>query len=115
MLSDGVCKAFAEAVKLAPELLTSLVLEENQFTDNQLGIFMGGVCHFTKMRQIVIKNNEVLEGVVTHLDTILGRPFPNNLDELRLISVKTSPYMITDLMETLSEQCLLRKISLVGC
>ena len=29
VINDGVCKAFGEAVKLCPELLESLILEDN--------------------------------------------------------------------------------------
>ena len=43
------------------------------------------------------------------------RPFPDNLNELRLISVKTSPYLMSGVVETLSEHCLLKKLALVDC
>ena len=115
VLNDHHCRAFSEAVKLHPDLLDSVILEENQFTDIRLGLFMIGICNLTKMKQIIIKNNEVLDETLEQLQGLLKRPFPDNLDELRLISVKTSPYMITDFVETLSENCLLKKLSLVQC
>ena len=76
---------------------------------------MEGISQVTSIRQIVIKKNEVSEETIAYLEEILSRPFPDNLHDLRLISVKTSPYMITDLVEKLSENCLLKKISLVDC
>ena len=43
VLNDGVCKAFAEAIKLNPIVLNEVVLEDNQFSDDRLGIFMRGL------------------------------------------------------------------------
>ena len=76
---------------------------------------MAGIRHITSIKQIIINKNEVLEETIEHLEEILARPFPGNLQDLRLISIKTSPYMITDIVEKLSENCLLKKISLVDC
>ena len=45
VLSDGVCKAFSEAVKLVPELLDTIILEDNQFIDSRLGVFFEGISH----------------------------------------------------------------------
>ena len=76
---------------------------------------MKGLCELTSMKSITIRNNEILDLTIENLVTILKRPFPQNLEELRLIKVKTSPYMITDLMDELSETCLLKKINLIKC
>ena len=40
VLNDGVCKAFSEAVQLYPEVLDSVILEDNQLSDERFGIFM---------------------------------------------------------------------------
>ena len=49
------------------------------------------------------------------MSALFKRPFPNNLEDLRLISVKTSPMMIEYLLDKLGENCLLRKLCLVKC
>ena len=67
---------------MCPDLLQNVHFEDNQLTDKKLGLLMEGVNCFTHLRKIVIKNNEMLENVMTNLDQIVRRPFPNNLDEL---------------------------------
>ena len=37
------------------------------------------------------------------------------LEELRLISVKTSPLIMSELVESLAEDCVLKKLSLIAC
>ena len=64
VLNDGVCIAFSEAAKVAPELLTSIILQDNQFNDLRTSYFMQGMCHLTSMKQIIIKNNEVLDETI---------------------------------------------------
>ena len=43
VLNDGVCKAFSEAVKLNPEVINSVILEDNQLSDARLSSFMQGL------------------------------------------------------------------------
>ena len=115
VLNEGLCKAFLKAVKMCPDLLENVYFEDNLLTDKTLGMLMEGVTHFQNMRKITIKNNEVLDNVVKHLDSIIKRPFPNNLNELRIMNVKTSPLIMTSLINNLKDLCLLKKIALVGC
>ena len=49
------------------------------------------------------------------MSALFKRTFPNNLSDLRLISVKTSPLTISNLLDKLGENCLLRKLCLVKC
>ena len=49
-MNDGVCTAFTEAVKLHPDILTSILLEDNQFTDARLSTVMEGVCSLTTIK-----------------------------------------------------------------
>jgi len=65
------------------------------------------------MKQIVIKNNEFLDGSLEKLQIIMKRPFPKQLEELRLISLKTGPIVMTKLCKFVSLQCNLRKLALV--
>ena len=115
VLSEGICEAFSKAAQMCPDLLQTVHFGDNQLTDKKLGLLMEGVNCFTHLRKIVIKNNEMLENVMTNLDQIVRRPFPNNLDELQIIKVKTSPLIISRLINTLKDLCLLKKVTIVGC
>ena len=43
----------------------------------------------------------------------MARPAPNNLEELRLISVRTNPLIMSDVCMMLAEGCHLQRLSLV--
>ena len=115
VLNDGICKAFTEAVKLNPEVMNSVILEDNQLSDERLGILMDGLDKLEVVKTLHIKNNEFLEEGLNYTVKLMERRFPRNLEELRLISVKTSPLIMSELVETLAEDCVLKKLGLIAC
>ena len=64
---------------------------------------------------LIIKHNEFLQNSMSALSPILLRPIGNNLSELRLVSLKTAPYVIDDLLSVICENCTLTKLGLVDC
>lgn len=62
----------------------------------------------------MIKENIVLAETCTMLGKILEREAPDDLEELRLISIRTSPYITSRICHMLADSCHLRKLSLVN-
>lgn len=77
--------------------------------------------HLQKLKKLVCMNNEMNTLSTHHLEKLLLRPEPNNLDELRLTNCKLSPSCTNDLIEVLrdEERCQVRRLGLVkadfGC
>ena len=108
MINDGVCNAIAKALEYNPEVFNAIVLEDNQFTDARLAILINGLNNLDEIKSISIKSNELLDRTVDELIELMHR----SLEELRLISIKTSPLMVTRLIDRLAEGCYLKKLTL---
>ena len=65
------------------------------------------------MRSIVIKNNCFDVESLEHLKEITEKVPPASLEELRLVSLTSNKYCISELVTHLSSHCNLRKLSLV--
>ena len=83
--------------------------------DEKLSLFFEGLENLEFMKSIIIRGNEMLDGVLKHIQNLMTRRFPYSLDELRLISTKTSPLIMSKLMENLAEECVIKKLSLIQC
>ena len=62
---------------------------------------------------MIIKHNEFMVNSMTALSPILMRPIGNNLTELRLVSCKTAPNVVGELLSLICENCTLTKLGLV--
>ena len=73
-----------------------IVLDNNSLTDHSTAVILDAISKITDMNQIVIKKNEFHEKSITPLKRILARPFPNQLHELRLVSLRTTAAITTE-------------------
>jgi len=102
------------AFKVLPQCITKLSLTQNGLKDPQLATLLSSCCNDLKsMKSIVIKHNEVQIKSQNSLNALLDRPFPNHLEELRLVSCKISPLITSSFVNQLAIKCTLRKLALV--
>ena len=85
-----------------PELLSFVILASNGLKDRQLATFLDVFMEQTELKQLVIKLNDFGEDSLDSLANLLNRQVPIQLQELRLVSVKTSPLITTKLCEMLT-------------
>lgn len=83
-------------------------------SDSDLAITFEGLTKLTTLKVIIIKNNIFMEKACAAIGEILKRTVPNNLEEFRLIEVRTNPFIMSKLCSTLSQVCHLRKLSLAS-
>jgi len=67
----------------------------------------------SRFTSLVIKHNEFYHRSMEALGPILSRPLGSHLEELKLVSCKTSPAVMETLLDSLSEHCHLQKLGLV--
>ena len=85
MVSEGVCRAFAEAIKLYPEIINQALLCDNQFIDSKLGYLLEGLCSLENLKMLIIRNNEIQDSSTKWLKDILSKDYPNHVEEFRMI------------------------------
>ena len=103
-MSEGVARSLAAGIELweeyqiddDDEVLNQIVLDNNSLTDHSTAVILDAISKITDMNQIVIKKNEFHEKSITPLKRILARPFPNQLHELRLVSLRTTAAITTE-------------------
>lgn len=83
-------------------------------SDHDLSQIIKGLSYLDNIKQISIENNILLDDSYEQLVPILRRSVPNNLDELRLIGIRTVPLITGKIMESLSDGCHLRRLSIVN-
>lgn len=81
--------------------------------DEQVATLFTGMMNLTSLKSIVIKHNEFMDESEKALEALLDREYPRNLEELRLVSCKTSPKVVNKLVRRLAEGCQLKRLSLV--
>ena len=85
----------------------------NAIRDPEMGILLGAFDNLEKFTSLIIKHNEFLTKSWVSLTPILSRTMGRNLEELRLVSCRTSPQIIDALLAHVSENCTLNKLGLV--
>ena len=113
-LNEGLCESLFQSFRIYPELLTAINLTNNGMLDSDLAKVFRGLKELTQLRSIIVKDNHFHEESCAVLGVILERQVPNNLEELRLIQIKSGPIVISELCQMLAESCSLRKLALAA-
>lgn len=113
-LNEGLCESLKHAFAIYPELLTGITLHDNGIADQDLGKIFQGLGSLEIVKEISVANNIFQFEAFEHLRPILHRVVPHNLEELRLISIRTGPLVTGQITRALAEGCHLRKLSLVN-
>ena len=91
VLNRGNCLSIAESITFYPDIMDAVNLTDNSVKDEELAILLRGFANLTELRKVIIKDNDFQSQSIELLAEILNKPFPNNLEELRLVSLRTSP------------------------
>ena len=89
-LNEGVVQSLAEALAVYPEIIHSIQLSQNGLKDSQIALIFRAMRKLAQVKAVVIKHNEFMNESLEALEELLQRSYPNELEELRLISCKTS-------------------------
>ena len=73
---------------------------------------MNGLRSLKSIKSVVVKHNDVNLKTSKELIVLLERPFPDNLEELRIVSCKINQFVSSQIVSSLADNCMLRKISL---
>lgn len=114
-LNYGLCESISNAFKYFPDCITQICLDSNGLKDVELAELSKGFQNLKSFKCVVIKRNEVGPKTIEQLNDLLEREFPQNVEELRLISAKMSSFLSTKILHQLTVRCHLRKLSLVEC
>lgn len=112
-LNTGLCASLQAALAIYPEILVGVNLTENGISDGDLAKVLAGLTKLKEFKQFIVKDNQVLSESCIMLAQVLAVEQPDNLEELRLIRIRTSPYITSRICEVLSTGCHLRRLSLV--
>ena len=100
------------ALEIYPTLIESIKLEDNAVKDSDLSKILLGLRQLESLKEIHIEKNIYLGESLEQLDPILKRHVPNNLEVLRLVSIRTGPLVTGKITELLADGCHLRKLTL---
>ncbi len=78
-----------------------------------MAVIVSGLGNLEVLRSIVIKHNEINYKTTEALQPILDRDFPDNVEELRLISCKMGMLTSGNICRMITKNCNLLKLSLV--
>ena len=78
-----------------------------------MGTLIASFAELSRFTSLVIKHNEFYQCSFDAIKPILHRSIGSNLEELKLVSCKTSPAVIDQMLEVLCENCNLQKLALV--
>lgn len=113
-LNLGLCRALRQYLENYKSALTRLVLDNNGINSGELlNELLEGVAAQDDFKTIVIIKNSVDENSAAVIAEVLKRPFPRNLEELRIVNCKISPVSTIKLLNAVSESQL-KKLSLSG-
>jgi len=122
-LTQELCKALRDATEMFPNLIDSVVLENNGikddisstgFIDNSLSIILQALNNQTVVKKFVCVSNEFTPKCFYQLHKLLERKSPNNIQELRLSNCKLTRNVTEELLDTLTIECQLKKLSLIN-
>ena len=111
-LNSELCQSLEAAFAIYPEILTGINLTNNGISDGDLARTLSGLTKLDQIKQIVIKENIVMDQSCAVLAQILSKAPSDNLEELRLVNIRTSPYITSRICGALTQGCYLRKLSL---
>jgi len=80
----------AEGFKKQPRILNELHFENCGLNDKQTAAILEGAAHLEGLRSFVARYQEFGEESVRALAKVLEAPFPNQLQELKIITCKIS-------------------------
>jgi len=113
-LNLGVCRALRQYLENLKNALTRIVLDNNGIASGDvLSELLQGIASQDDFKSIIIIKNTVDEASASILIEMLKRPFPKNLEELRIVNCKISPVSTHKLLQAVSESQL-KKLSLSG-
>jgi len=116
-LNKASVNALSSVISQFPLVLNSIHLNRNGIMDGELGTLLSSLQELERCKSIVIRHNEFkaysLQNIIPILDR--GNSQGKNLDELRLVSINSSPETLQGLLQILSENCYLKKLGLVQC
>ena len=110
-------------MRLFPELVDSITLENNGikdeidvtgFIENSISVLLQASLYQTHLKKFVCINNVLTQKCFYQLTKVLERKSPNNLQELRLSNCKLSRNVSEGILETLKEECQIKKLSLIN-
>ena len=94
-------------------MLEEVSLVRNGIRDENMAALIESFDHLKRFNSLIIKHNEFNMNSMLALTPILKRGPGINLQELRLVSCKTLPIVIDDLLTIVSENCTLTRLGLV--
>ncbi len=113
-LNLGLCRALRQYLENQKGALTRIVLDNNGINSGELlNELLEGVAQQDDFKSIVIIKNAVDENSASVIGEVLKRPFPKNLEELRIVNCKVSPVSTIKLLNAVNESQL-KKLSLSG-
>jgi len=115
-LSKGHCEGIAVACQYFDEKLINRVLFNNCGMDgDEFAEILRGLNKLKDVKSITYKRNALNQEAINELDPILKKRLPRNLEELKIIDVKSSAALNNDLINKLYAGCQIRKLALVNC
>lgn len=108
-LAQGLGRAFA----LFTNVLRHLYVENSGATDEMLAIMLTGLLRQQQFKALTCKKSNLDAYSTDVIVELLLRPFPFNLDELRIINCRVKPVIIQKLLKPIPDTKL-RRLALVG-
>ena len=111
-MNPGLCRALGKSFYLYNNVLEKLLLESTGTDDDMLSHMLEGLQEQSNFKAFTYKFNVLGEKSVRQIVKLITREMPFNLDELRVINCKISPYATQMLLEDVPDTSL-RRLSLV--
>ena len=113
-MAPGIAAALGPALLSFEGSLQSVLLSNNVLVDEGLSAILEALVARADTRKLVVANNDVGPLSSAQIIKLLGKPQPNNLDELRLIACKAQGPVVIDVLESVREgYCYLKRLGLV--
>ena len=114
-MSEGNIRGLAKACEVLDYRLVNRILLSNcGVNGEQLGAIVEGMAKLRDFKSLVYKQNQISQSSLDALKPVFMRRIPHHMEEIKLIDCKISPSLIVNLMETLSEQSLIKRLALVN-
>ena len=114
-LDSGHCEALATSIRDTQKpAIDSVYLDNCGVDDYELSLLLKGLEQMPGFQKLVYKNNVFMDNSLSAIQPILLKRDPKHLVELRLANLVTEQYVITELLEFMTEKMVnLRTLGLV--
>jgi Ran GTPase-activating protein (RanGAP) involved in mRNA processing and transport len=113
MMNKEAVQSLALVCQQFPQMIEQVNFMRNGIRDSEMGTLIAAFAELEKFTSLIIKHNDFLFKSWNSIQPILSRTMGNNLEELRLVSCRTSPQVMDSLLAHVAENCTLNKLGLV--